>query len=155
MIRRIGCGVAFLATAVSVLAAGLGDSVVVVYNKNLRDSKKLAEYYAEKRAIPTKQLFAVDVSATSEQMSRLEFREKIQKPLFAWLVREQLMTLPKQTRAETTNAAFRPITDARIRYIVLCYGIPLTITRDATLVVTKRPWMRTWHYSRQCTKAFH
>ncbi len=134
MIRRIGCAVAFLATAIGVLAAGLGDSVVVVYNKNLRDSKKLAEYYAEKRAIPAKQLFAVDVSATSEQMSRLEFREKIQKPLFAWLVREQLMTLPKQTRAETTNAAFRPITDARIRYIVLCYGIPLTIARDVTLV---------------------
>ena len=134
MTRFLMAVVALMVAGSGARAAGLGDSVVVVYNKNLRDSKKLAEYYAEKRDVPAKQLFAVDVSATSEQITRAEFREKIQKPLFDWLVREKLITLPKLSRAETTNAPFRPITDASIRYIVLCYGIPLTIVRDTSVV---------------------
>jgi len=133
MTRRITRAAIILTIASNALCAGLGDSVVVVYNKNLRDSRKLAEYYAEKRAVPARQLFGVDVSASTEEMSRLEFRERIQRPLFDWMVREQLFTINKHPRTGASNELYRPISDAKVRYIVLCYGIPLKIARDATL----------------------
>ena len=113
-------------------AAGAGDSVVVVFNKNLPDSKKLAEYYAEKRGVPAGQLFGVDVNAASEVMTRAQFRDQLQNPLFQWLVRQKLFTPnpQKKTVAETEH---RSLLDAKVRYIVLCYGVPLKISRDPTL----------------------
>ena len=134
MKKRIACGLTLAVIGCGACAAESGDSVVVVYNKNLRDSKKLAEYYAEKRSVPSRQLFGVDVNANSEEISRADFRDRIQRPLFDWLVKEKLFTLNTQSRVEATNAPYRPIADAKIRYMVLCYGMPLTITRDPTRV---------------------
>ena len=123
--------VALLAVALNARAAA-GDSVAVVYNKNLPESKRLAEYYAGKRGVPTNQLFGADVNAASEVMSRADFRDKLQNPLFDWLVKEKLFTRnpQKKTAADT---AYQPLLDAKIRYVVLCYGVPLKIARDATL----------------------
>lgn len=126
------CGVVLLGVTLVVAAADAGDSVVVVYNKNLPESKKLAEYYAEKRGVPAKQMFGVDVSASSEVMSRSEFRDKLQDPLFEWLVKQKLFTPNPKKKAAKDNQ-YRPIVAAKIRYVVLCYGIPLKITRDTTI----------------------
>jgi uncharacterized protein (TIGR03790 family) len=127
MTKLLGCGL-FLVAAVALAATG-GESVVVVYNKNLPESKKLAEYYAEKRAVPSSQLFGVDVTAISESMSRAEFQDKLQNPLFNWLVKQKLFTRnPK--KPQKSDPQYRPIIGAKIRYIVLCYGVPLTIARD-------------------------
>ena len=59
-----------------------GSSVAVIYNSRLADSKKLAEYYAERRKIPTNQIFGLSLPET-ETISRAEFRDRLQKPLFA------------------------------------------------------------------------
>ena len=131
MTKRAWLGMAMVFAVCAAYAAGPGDSVVVVYNKNLPESKKLAEYYATKRSVPSKQLFGVDVSATSEEMSRPEFRDKIQKPLFDWLVKEKLFTLRKGKPSKPGEIL--PITSASVRYVVLSYGIPLKIVRDTTL----------------------
>lgn len=113
-------------------AAGAGDSVVVVYNKNLPESKQVAEHYAARRAVPASQLFGVDVSAASEVITRGDFRAKMEKPIFDWLVKEKLFTLnPAKRKAKDTE--YRPITQAKVRYLVLCYGIPLKIARDPEL----------------------
>jgi len=125
------CGAA-LFVAASAVAADAGDSVVVVFNKNLPESKKLAEYYAEKRFVPAKQIFGVDVSASSEVMSRGEFRDKLEDPLFDWLVKQKLFT-PNPKKKSATDTQYRPIVAAKIRYVVLCYGIPLKIVRDNTI----------------------
>src|SRR5678816_3500792 len=117
--RTLLCAAGLVLAAGSIVRAGeAGAGVVVVYNKNLGDSKKLAEYYAAKRGVPAKQLFGVDVNARSEEMSRPEFRDKIQEPLFNWLVRQKLFT-PGVALKGSTN---RPpaLADARIRYLVLC-----------------------------------
>jgi uncharacterized protein (TIGR03790 family) len=121
-------GWALLCGAAGATAAGAGDSVVVVYNKNLPESKALAEFYAGRRGVPAKQLFGVDVKADSEAMSRVEFREKLQDPLFNWLVKEKLFT--RNTKKRTAGVEYRNLTAAKIRYLVLCYGIPLRIARD-------------------------
>jgi uncharacterized protein (TIGR03790 family) len=104
----------------------------VIYNKNLPESKKLAEYYAQKRGVPAKQLFAVDVSPTADALSRTEFRDKLQQPIFKWLAKEDLLTVnPKPRRI--TDTMYHPILDARIRYLVLSYGIPWRIARDGSI----------------------
>lgn len=113
-------------------AAEQGSSVVVVYNKNLPASKQLAEHYAGRRGVPERQLFGVDVEAGTEVMSRADFRDKIEGPLSRWLYKEKLFAAnPKKRTAKDT--AYRPMVDASIRYVVLCYGIPLKIARDLTL----------------------
>ena len=65
---------AIFAMACGALAVGAGAGVVVVYNKNLPESKKLAEYYAEKRGVPRSQLFGADVLGNADSISRPEFR---------------------------------------------------------------------------------
>src|SRR5688572_32279255 len=100
MIKWMVMGWTLLSVVAGAAAAGAGDSVVVVYNKNLPESKALAEFYAGRRGVPAKQLFGVDVKADSEVMTRAEFREKLQDPLFNWLVKEKLFTRnPKKRTA--------------------------------------------------------
>jgi uncharacterized protein (TIGR03790 family) len=113
-------------------AAGAGETVVVIYNKNLPASKELAQHYAARRAVPSNQLFGVDVSANSEVMSRAEFRDKLEKPIYDWLVQEKLFTPNPQPRTPN-DTQYRSLIEAKIRYLVLCYGIPLRILRDTDL----------------------
>src|SRR5688572_1475553 len=120
-------------TACTALAADSGNSVVVVYNRNMPESKKLAEYYAEKRGVPRNHLFGADVSEKSESMSRSEFRDKLQGPLFDWLVSEKFFIPNTQAKRTGTNVPVTALTSASVRYLVLCYGVPITITRDTTL----------------------
>ena len=44
--------VALVTLACPLRAAGPGDEVIVVYNRGLRESKSLAEYYAKQRRVP-------------------------------------------------------------------------------------------------------
>lgn len=126
------CSVAVLALALAGQgrAANAGDSVAVVYNKNLPASKQLAEHYASRRAIPAGQLFGVDVDAGSEVITRADFRSKLEQPIFDWLVKEKLFT-PNKAKRKASDTDYRPITQSKIRYLVLCYGVPLKIARDA------------------------
>ena len=63
----------------SVRAANPGDEVVIVYNTRVPESKGVAKYYAERRHVPASQIFGFPLS-TSEDMSRAEFRDELQKP---------------------------------------------------------------------------
>src|SRR5437899_7191442 len=60
--------------------ADRGDEVIIVYNTRIPESKALAEYYAQKRSVPTNQIFGLELS-TTEEMSRAEFRDNLQDPL--------------------------------------------------------------------------
>src|SRR5512134_1999199 len=57
-----------------------GREAIVVYNKRLPESQALAYYYAEKRQVPTNQVFGFALSP-SEEITRAEFRDELQKPL--------------------------------------------------------------------------
>jgi len=133
MIRFFTGGVAWILAGTAAFGAGVGDSVVVIYNKNLPDSKKVAQHYADKRSVPSSQLFGVDVNADSESMSRAEFRDKLQKPILDWLAAEKLFTLNPQPPPAKPDLGYHYVTAARIRYLVLCYGVPLKILRDPNL----------------------
>lgn len=128
-----------LALALAVLAASShaedGRQVVVVFNTRLPESRDLAAYYAEARGVPSNQVFGFDLP-TSETLSRSDFRDLLQKPLFKALEKADLLTVKSEiTPAERDavgNATFR-VTSAQVRYAVLCYGVPVRILKDPSL----------------------
>src|SRR5215471_15564732 len=123
------CGVTVL------FGAGPGDEVIVVFNSRLPASKAVADYYAEKRHVPQSQIFGFDLS-TNESISRMEFRESLQRPLAAELEKRKLWHIASQIISKTTNLPGRvdwKVIESKIRYAALVYGVPLRILHDPNL----------------------
>src|SRR6266540_2804826 len=129
-------GWAAMAGLCSTLLAGApGDAVVVIYNSRLPESKELAGYYVQRREVPTNQVFGFDLPVT-ETMTRGEFRDQLQKPLLKALERQKLLTIRSEIIPATrdkTGDAHQKITDAKIRYATLCYGVPVKILAEPNL----------------------
>jgi len=124
-----------LGLAAGARAAGRGDEAVVIYNSRMPESKDLAFYYAQRREVPTNQVLGFELP-TTETMTRTEFRDELQKPLLKALERQKLLTIRSEiipATREKTGDAFQKITDARIRYLTLCYGVPVKILSDPHL----------------------
>ncbi len=123
------------AGALPARAASPGDEVIVVYNTRWAESKTIAQHYAERRGVPSAQIFGFALS-TTEEMSRGEFRDALQKPLAKAIAEKNLWRIAPQTVPATTNQPARverKVAESKIRYAVLCYGIPTRITRDNSL----------------------
>ncbi len=129
--------VAFLIIQVSLQAGGEANEVVVVYNRRGgSQSERIAKHYADRRGVPAQQIFGLSLPET-ENMTRGEYRAQLEKPLLHELESHGLMTFMEE-RVPTLDGkpdevVHRPL-EARIRYVVLCYGVPLRIIRDATLI---------------------
>ncbi len=95
-----------LTTVCPAVAALTARDLVVVFNRNLPESRDVAAYYAGTRRVPADNLVGVEVS-TSEDMSRKEFDEKLAPP-----VRDRVEKLKAQGRTPA---------------ILLVYGIPLRV----------------------------
>ncbi|MEK7706941.1 MAG: TIGR03790 family protein, partial [Verrucomicrobiota bacterium] len=116
-------------------ASGGGDEVVVVYNSRLPESKALAEYYAAKRQVPKNQVFGFALPA-GEEISRKEYNNDLQTPLAkkleaAKLWRHGPIEVPA-TNGKPARVESRVI-ESKIRYVALCYGVPLRIAHDKDL----------------------
>lgn len=131
--------VGLFATAVALLllsrgsarAASPGDSAIVVFNNALQDSKAIADHYATVRAVPANQVIGLPLP-TGETMSRQEFREQLQSPLLKALMQRGLWQLPPDSATQAFNPTNPPVvTEAKIRFAVLCFGVPLRIAHDA------------------------
>ncbi|MDB6024536.1 MAG: hypothetical protein JWM68_759, partial [Verrucomicrobiales bacterium] len=64
--------------------ASAGESVVVIFNSLMPESKEIAEHYAKVRQVPEKQLLGLELPKT-ETMTRDQFHSDLQKPLLKWL----------------------------------------------------------------------
>jgi uncharacterized protein (TIGR03790 family) len=114
-------------------AAEPGDSVVVVYNRRVPESKGLAEYYAQKRKVPREQVLGFDLPVT-DTLTRQEFREQLQLPLWRILDQQKLFLFESNAAANEGNQTpKRRLVDARIRYATLCFGVPVRILKDSNL----------------------
>ena len=129
-------------------AANRGDEVVIVYNTRMPESKAVADYYAQRRLVPTNQIFGFALS-TSDDMSRAEFRDALQKPLAQILERNKLWHVGSRIVPATTNKTAHvewKVVESKVRYAVLCYGVPFRIQRDPNLqeegMENLRPEMR-------------
>jgi uncharacterized protein (TIGR03790 family) len=115
--------------------ADQGSQVAVVYNSRVPESRDVAEHYAAMRHVPSSQVFGFDMPEV-EIISRSDFRERLQKPILKKLESRGLFHFETRTVAATATEprhSERKLTRASIRYLVLCYGVPLLIIKDADL----------------------
>ncbi|MFI5332375.1 MAG: TIGR03790 family protein [Desulfobaccales bacterium] len=87
------------------LALTPGD-LIVIYNRNLVESKAVAEYYAQKRQVPWDQLLGVTVN-TAEDMTRQDYEQNLLPPVQAAV---------KKLQAQGQTPA-----------LLLVYGLPLRV----------------------------
>jgi len=114
-----------------------GAEVAVVYNSNMGpDSRLIAEYYAEKRHVPKSQIIGLPMPR-SETITRAEFRAQIQEPLLQQLESLGLLSFRATiipASAERPGMVLWVPVDARVRYLVLTYGVPLRVSHDESAV---------------------
>lgn len=120
-------------TVVSVPAdeAAESKSVVVVFNQNLPDSEAVAQHYAAKRRIPKDQILGLDLP-DEETVSRAVFQKKLQLPL-AEIFRKRGWFEFEDTAKEKAEETAPQVKKSSIRYLTLCYGVPLRIQSDRTI----------------------
>ena len=112
-----------------------GNEVVVIYNSRLPESKAVAEHYAAARQVPGNQIFGFALSL-DEVMTRADFTDFLQKPLAEKLAAAGLWKFGATVLPATSNHPPRTETHvvaSKIRYAVLCYGVPLKIAPVAQL----------------------
>jgi uncharacterized protein (TIGR03790 family) len=130
-IISIRFAILILALAPFLVHAG-GDEVVVIYNTRVPESKDVAEHYAKMRQVPEKQIYGFELTP-DEEISRAEFRDSLQLPLAKKLESDGLWQFGSITIAATNGQpkrTVRKVIDSKIRYAVLCYGVPLKIASD-------------------------
>lgn len=113
-------------------AAVSGDEVLVVFNTALPASKDIAEHYAKTRSVPNTQVLGLPVS-TSTDVTRAEFRDTLQIPLARLIEQKGLWKFGEAQRPDRKEGRTRKVVSSRIRYIVLCYGVPYRIQADPSL----------------------
>lgn len=128
--------VASLSCALSVVSvpadeAAESKSVVVVFNQNLPDSEAVAQHYAAKRRIPKDQILGLDLP-DEETVSRAVFQKKLQLPL-AEIFRKRGWFEFEDTAKEKAEETVHQVKKSSIRYLTLCYGVPLRIQSDRTI----------------------
>jgi uncharacterized protein (TIGR03790 family) len=108
-----------------------GDQVVVVFNSKVPESRGVADYYARHRQVPPSQVIGIEASA-NEIINRNEYRDHLEKPLLKMLKEKGLLRFgPGDARIDgEIHHVQNKIVAAKIRYIVLCYGVPLKISED-------------------------
>ena len=109
-----------------------GDEVVVIYNTRVPESKDVAEHYAELRRVPSAQVLGFDLTA-NETMSRADYRARLQAPLIKALESKTLLHFGETTQSTDSGSPTAAAAQPKIRYLVLCYGVPLRIAEDSSL----------------------
>jgi uncharacterized protein (TIGR03790 family) len=117
------------------MARAGGEEVVVIYNSRLPESKAVADHYAQLRQVPENQIYGFALT-TNEEMSRAEFHDSLQLPLARRLENDGLWRFAPFTIAATNGRperVIRRVAASKIRYAVLCWGVPLKISSDPEL----------------------
>jgi uncharacterized protein (TIGR03790 family) len=112
-----------------------GDEVVVLYNTRVPESKMVADHYAAARGVPAGQIFGFALT-TNEVITRADFTDFLQKPLAEDLEAAGLWKFGEAKIAAAGNAPAHSeerVVTTKIRYAVLCYGMPLKIAASDSL----------------------
>lgn len=125
--------VLLLFTAITIRAAIDPATVVVVFAEGDPESQKLAAGYAQLRRIPAHNCIGLKMpSPVRESLSWTEYARDILNPLRSALLERKL--LAGKLASETDNLGRRSLTlteDPRVRWIVLCRGLPWRIHRNS------------------------
>ena len=109
-----------------------GNAVAVVYNSSRAESRSVAEYYAQKRSVPPEQVFGFPMP-DKEAITREEYRRQIAEPLLRKLEESKLFVFGPAMHTNSAGKAIdiKAISQSKIRYLALCFGVPLKIEHDA------------------------
>ena len=126
---------ALLGLAWSSAAADSGENVLVIFNTEMKGSKDVADHYARARSVPKENLIGLQLPFT-ETITREDFQSMLVRPLLKETEKRKLLNFKLQP-VQTTNG--KPaglkwtLRDSKIRYLVLCYGVPSRIVKLITL----------------------
>lgn len=112
-----------------------GNEVVVVYNNRMSESKAVAEHYAALRGVPQSQVLGFALT-TNHAMTRAEFQDSLQKPLLKKLESAKLWRFGTGEIPGTNGQPVRVkkrLLQSKLRYAVLCYGVPYRVLKDVNL----------------------
>jgi uncharacterized protein (TIGR03790 family) len=96
------------------------NSVVVLYNSAIPESRQVAEFYRDNRAIPAENLIGLNLPK-SDDISRAEYNTTLLEPLRAEFEKRHWWK-----RAKTRDGNIEP-TECRMRVLVNIFGVPLRI----------------------------
>lgn len=140
--RAIGIGLILLFGSGPVFGQRASE-VFVLYNRNSPESHDVARHYSEKRGVPASQVLGLDLPDTLA-ISRQGYDRKIQQPLLDYLKENKLFVFGKkeeEAEERLLESESKPgeqntkikLLKSSIRYLVLCYGVPVKISPDETL----------------------
>lgn len=121
----------FIFGSASVLVADPA-KVAVVYNSSEPDSQRLAQYYAGKRSIPQTNLIGLPLS-NELIIQRSEYIETLHNPLLTKLVESGLIAANWRDQKDALGRLVGEISDIKIRYLVLIYGVPTHVAEQEEL----------------------
>ena len=139
----LGMGIWF-AVLSPMLTHADGSEVIVIYNSAMPESRSVAEHYAERRSVPKSQVFGFELSK-GEDMSRTEYRDTLEKPLLKKLESAGFWRLGDGEVTDTNGKPVKvegKVLESKIRYLALCYGVPLRILADPNLKEPAEETMR-------------
>jgi uncharacterized protein (TIGR03790 family) len=99
-------------------------ATLVVFNSYDKESKELAEFYAEKRGIPKDHLIGL-ICPKTEEITRDEYDHTIADPL------RGVLTTRGWWKLRPPGDALGPVESNKIRFIALMRGMPLKIKQAA------------------------
>jgi len=112
-----------------------GEEVVILYNSRVPASRAVADYYAAARQVPADHIFGFALT-TNEVMTRADFTDFLQKPLADQLEAANLWHFGRArvpANGSIPAHSEERVVSSKIRYAVLCYGMPLKIEPSSTL----------------------
>src|ERR1041384_2044338 len=104
-------------------ADDLARRVVIVYNQGDPDSRPLADYYAQRRGVPTNQLCSIHVRL-AETITRQEYNDQIRDPIWRFLTKQGLLSQEPRTIFDSVLGKIPGLgtVSTKISYLVLMYG---------------------------------
>lgn len=109
-----------------------GSEVVILYSTRIPASRAVAEHYARARNVPENQWIGLETTSDNA-ITRAEYIAKVQTPILETLRERGLLTytnfISPATNGHLGGPAIR-VTSARVRYLVLCWGLPFRIIHD-------------------------
>ena len=108
--------------------------VVILANSRQPDSVRLAEFYADKRAVPHANIVALPLPE-AESITWREFIDQVYQPLQDELYRRGWLEGTSTSLLDALGRRRYAFTGNRIAYLVVCRGVPLRIFNDPTLPV--------------------
>lgn len=138
--RWVAAGLA-LALSVSLgrgAETDLAAQVVILANRDDPDSLRIAQHYAEARAVPVQNIIALSMP-TAETITWREFVTTIWQPLEDELIRTKWIKAIPMALTDSLGRGKVDVDGHHITALVVCRGVPLAIAHDPALYAEARP----------------